>query len=372
MNDETLSSGFLGEEILPENETLPELNEFYVSPNGYSQLYLYRRHGKLHVLKCLRPLYRGQPFYEQLLQKEFTIGYTLDHPHVCHTLEWWKTSPAGRGILMEYIDGITLQTFMEQGKLTRPLALKFITEIGEALQYIHSKQLVHKDLKPTNLLITHNGQNVKLIDFGLSDQDDYELLKLPAGTQKYMAPEQLAGQTTLDNRTDIYSLGVIIRDMATHLKDRQLLAIARRCTQIEPHQRYASAAEVIAATRKRILSPVYKLTLFAFICTLFGLLGWYLFTTEKPTTIHAPVYSNTSISPQFQHALLEEQQQLFRKRPLYTTHPHTWPPDSLLLHRRLQHLLDSEFPETTQRTSLHYQRHNLPLELQQLRQTIQP
>ena len=91
-------------------------------------------------------------------------------------------------ILLEYVDGVTLKEFMQHGKLTRPVAVKIINELCSALQYIHSKQIVHRDLKPDNILITHNGNNVKLIDFSLSDCDDYDVLKLPAGTRYYLAP----------------------------------------------------------------------------------------------------------------------------------------------------------------------------------------
>ena len=57
--------------------------------------------------------------------------------------------------------------------------------------YIHAKQIVHRDLKPSNIMITHNGNHVKLIDFGLSDNDDFALLKQPAGTPGYISPEQI-------------------------------------------------------------------------------------------------------------------------------------------------------------------------------------
>ena len=60
----------------------------------------------------------------------------------------------------------------------------------DALEYIHGKQTAHRDLKPSNIMITRNGQHVKLIDFGLSDTDDYAVYKQPAGTEGYISPEQ--------------------------------------------------------------------------------------------------------------------------------------------------------------------------------------
>ena len=75
----------------------------------------------------------------------------------------------------------------------KKLSRKIVSQLCDVLEYIHSKQVIHKDLKPENILITHNGQNVKLIDFGLSDSDDYAPLKFHAGTQAYAAPELLSG-----------------------------------------------------------------------------------------------------------------------------------------------------------------------------------
>ena len=99
----------------------------------------------------------------------------------------------GPCIVMEYIDGVTLDKFLE-GKPSKQLRRKVVDQLIDALAYIHGKQIVHRDLKPSNILVTRNGSNVKIIDFGLSDADDYAILKQAAGTLKYMAPEQNKGR----------------------------------------------------------------------------------------------------------------------------------------------------------------------------------
>lgn len=77
---------------------------------------------------------------------------------------------------------------------------------------MHQQQVVHRDVKPSNVMITHSGGYVKLIDFGLADTDSHAILKQPAGTLRYMAPEQ-AQLAQADVRNDIYSLGVILQEM---------------------------------------------------------------------------------------------------------------------------------------------------------------
>ena len=108
---------------------------------------------------------------------------------------------------------MTLADFLKQEPAAGDLR-RVVVEIAEALAFIHRQQVVHRDLKSQNIMITHNGHYVKLIDFGLADTDSHAILKQPAGTLRYMAPEQ-AQQTQADVRNDIYSLGVIFQDMNT-------------------------------------------------------------------------------------------------------------------------------------------------------------
>lgn len=357
MNEETLSSGFFGEDITLDIYT--DLKEFYTPANGFSWLHLCRRYGKLHILKSLQPFYSSQEFYKQLLLKEFNIGYQLDHPNIRHTLGWEKNDLLGNYIVLEYIDGIPLTTFMEQGKLTPVLAYKFITEICNALQYIHSKQQIHKDLKPNNILITYNGNNVKLIDFGLADCDDYEILKIPAGTEKYLAPEQLNLEATLDCRTDIYSLGIIIEEMSSIIKDRKLASIAQKCTHQNPDERYNNTSEIVETLKKRSFKTTYKYAAFAIVLIIVS-----FFYLQNPFAGNLPagknmitqVYSNFSTNNTYHHTLLQEKNRLYRKITRYSTYRQELTRDSLLLHQALKQALNMDFPETSQRETPAYKK----------------
>lgn len=248
-----------------------EVIPFYSSKRGYSQLYKAKRMGKWFVLKGLKKEYAGSFLYQTLLKKEFEIGYQLSHPAVIQTINLEVVTPYGLCIVMEYIDGETLREYIEQRKLDRELAVKFIPELCDALSYIHEKQIVHRDLKPENILVTNNGRYIKLIDFGFSDADDYAILKEPAGTRSYAAPEQLEKNATLDGRADIYALGNIIREMNESLpsSSRRLAVIASRCMRKDRGKRYQSAGEIIKALKK----GKWNLVVFAAFLVLFMMVG---------------------------------------------------------------------------------------------------
>ena len=357
MNEETLSSGFFGEDITV--DIYSDLKEFYTPANGYSRLHLCRRYGKLHILKSLQPFYSSQEFYKQLLLKEFNIGYQLDHPNIRHTIGWEKNDLLGNYIVLEYIDGIPLTTFIEQGKLTRALAYKFITETCNALQYIHNKQLIHKDLKPNNILITYNGNNVKLIDFGLADCDDYEILKIPAGTEKYLAPEQLDPNATLDCRTDIYSLGIIIEELATILKDRKLASIAQKCTCQNPNSRFNNTAEIVETLKSKSFGTIYKYAAFIIVSFLIAFL--YLqppFAGNKSPNRNTitQVYSNFSTGNAYHHTLLQEKSRLHRNITRYSANRQDLVQDSLLMYQALRKALNTDYPESDQRETPVYKK----------------
>lgn len=297
MADNEISSGFLDADVLSGEQSFTDITEVYVSVSGFGRLFRCQRYNRLHMLKALKPAYIGNPFYEQALRKEFDISYQLEHPHVCRALGWETISGLGHCIVMEYIDGLSLREFMAQGKLTPELARKFVQELCSALSYLHGKQIVHRDLKPENILVTYNGNNIKLIDFGLSDCDDYDALKLPAGTRYYLAPEALNPGQPLDLRADIYSLGIIIGEMAELLGDKQLAAVSRRCTRRRPEDRYLSAS---AVARNMADSRPYP-HLYRWVATVGVLLlvaGGYTYYNSRGTVLPPtdfPVYGNYSL-----------------------------------------------------------------------------
>ena len=150
-------------------------------------------------------------------------------------------------IVMEYIDGITLKEYInKQNSISWNDALFFMTQILRAVQHAHDKGIVHRDIKPQNIILLPNG-NIKVTDFGIarfSRSDTKTLTEQAIGSVHYIAPEQAKGEAT-DEKADIYSIGVVLYEMlagkvpfdsenAVSVALMQVQANAQKLTQINP------------------------------------------------------------------------------------------------------------------------------------------
>ena len=277
----------------------PEL----LSAEGHNALYVATRFGRKYVLKALAEPYRESTPHIELLRKEFAIGVGVDHPNIVRLLDFGHMDSIGWYIQMEYIDGITLDQFLETNP---PAAIrrKLLNQLLDALSFLHERQIIHRDIKPSNILITRNGATVKLIDFGVSDTDDYVTFKQPAGSMAYIAPEQLNGET-IDNRADIYAVGRIIELLFPH----RYRYIARRCTRVEPARRYSSCAHVARALKRsdnlRLWLPL-SLLLLLMSCAA----GWGIYTGyQRSERAHSENENQLFINIDSLRAQNEERQQ---------------------------------------------------------------
>lgn len=211
------------------------------SHDGACELYRIEKDGKFRVLKCLKPQFRGKDAYEALLRKEYEIGYSLSCPYICEVYAYVWHPELGNCIEIEWIDGVSLDKYLDSEAINETRKERIAGQLLEAVAYFHSKQVIHKDLKPSNILITHNGGNVKIIDFGFADTDGHSILKLSAGTLEYAAPELIAGES-VDNRVDIWSLGKIFLLFGGKWKKA-----AGKCLKQDPAKRYTSVEELRVA-----------------------------------------------------------------------------------------------------------------------------
>ncbi len=259
----SMDIGFGGGGKVLSNSGFADITELYVSNSGHARLFTATRYGKKYILKCLKEDYLYVPTYRTALAKEFEIGLQLDHDNVRRTVGMETIHGLGDVIIMEYVDGCTLKSLIGNGRLTKPLARKVASQLASALDYMHGKQIVHRDLKPSNIMLTYNGMNVKLIDFSLSDSDAFNILKNPAGTSGYIAPEQFNPEAKADAKADVYSFGKVLMDMANITGDKLMKRAAVTCARRNAAERPDSVAAVISGQGN---SSKQRITLIVMVC----------------------------------------------------------------------------------------------------------
>ena len=182
------------------------------------------------ALKVLPEHLADDPKRRERFEREARAVGSLNHPHIC-TLYDIGEEDGIHYLVMEYVEGETLARRLEKGPLKLDQALEYAIQIADALDKAHRQGVVHRDLKPGNIMLTKSG--VKLLDFGLakleakrapleqqSTVEEKEPLTVEGeilGTLQYMAPEQLEGRDT-DPRTDIFAFGTVLYEMVTGKK----------------------------------------------------------------------------------------------------------------------------------------------------------
>jgi serine/threonine-protein kinase len=174
---------------------------------------------RLVAIKVLHPRLVANPDFLQRLTREAHLAAKLSHNNIIQAIDVGSAGPL-HYFVMELIEGQTIRQILESGKIfPEREAIEIILQIAQALQHAHRRGLIHRDVKPANIVLTSDGI-AKLADLGMARETDDAVLArrekgLAIGTPFYISPEQVRAKENVDGRADIYSLGATLYHMVT-------------------------------------------------------------------------------------------------------------------------------------------------------------
>lgn len=233
--------------------------EHEIAHGGMATVYLARdlRHERRVAIKVLREELAAAVGAERFLA-EIRVTASLQHPHILPLFD----SGNADGVLwyvMPFIDGETLRTRLSrEGRLPVDVALQVAREMADALEHAHSHGVVHRDVKPENVLL--QGGHALVADFGIAlalehaGGDRLTRTGIRIGTPQYMAPEQAAGERAIDARTDVYALGAVLHEMLAGSSPLSAppRAVLQRVMDEDPSGAVDTASLLDAAVRKAL------------------------------------------------------------------------------------------------------------------------
>lgn len=182
--------------------------------------------GRKVAIKVLNEELAANKKFSQRFKQEAKSASSMDHPNIVKVLDAGETSETDAAgvkhtyayLVMEYVDGLELSKLVARGPLKVPEAIRVTKELLSAVEFAHNKGIIHRDIKPDNIMLTRSGK-VKVLDFGIARAasetfDDIATTTSILGTAAYFSPEQAQGQK-VDIRTDLYAVGIVLFEMLT-------------------------------------------------------------------------------------------------------------------------------------------------------------
>ena len=233
-----------------------------LSDSGHNCVYRALLDGKWVILKTVKEEEGNTARNQMLLRREYDIMHAIDCLYVVKTWQLTYVPGIGKAIVMEYVHGRPLDRFIAENPSSAERR-RVADELMEALVFLHERQVVHGDLKPSNILITDSDNHVQLIDFGFSDNEAF-IAKNIGTSPSISSPEQLPTDVLKPER-DIYALGKIL----ALLFPQSVKPVIRRCTSANG-KRYTSVRQVRSALhrywRMRWLLPMLAFLAIAAAC----------------------------------------------------------------------------------------------------------
>ena len=256
-----------------------------IGAGGMSDVYKAKDHvlGRFVAIKVLKPEFSEHVGFVSKFHTEAQSAAGLEHPNIVNIYDVGSEDGL-HYIVMEYIEGITLKTYIEKkGRLTFKEAVSIAIQVGRGIEAAHNKNIVHRDIKPQNIMISTEGK-VKVMDFGIARAATSNTIHSDVmGSVHYSSPEQ-ARNGFIDGKSDIYSLGIVMYEMVTgrvpfdgdttvsiaiqHLQEEMvppsayapdlpvsLEKIILKCTQKSPSRRYQNIGDLIQDLKKALVHP---------------------------------------------------------------------------------------------------------------------
>ena len=256
-----------------------------IGAGGMSDVYKAKDHvlGRFVAIKVLKPEFSEDVGFVSKFHTEAQSAAGLEHPNIVNIYDVGSEDGL-HYIVMEYIEGITLKTYIEKkGRLTFKEAVSIAIQVGRGIEAAHNKNIVHRDIKPQNIMISTEGK-VKVMDFGIARAATSNTIHSDVmGSVHYSSPEQ-ARNGFIDGKSDIYSLGIVMYEMVTgrvpfdgdttvsiaiqHLQEEMvppsayapdlpisLEKIILKCTQKNPSRRYQNIGDLIQDLKKALVHP---------------------------------------------------------------------------------------------------------------------
>lgn len=293
------TSGFIMERNIgdPESCSYTELRLIHESRSGCCRILECVYRSRHMVAKTLRNEYRDSQAHRRLLERENDILTLLYHPNIVQTFGIQMIPDGNEAILMEYVDGVTLSSYILANKPSRAQARHILRQLCSAVDYIHSRGIVHRDIKPENIIISPESLHVKLIDFGLSHGEAFADVALPGGTDGFSAPEQFQSDNSVSPAADIYSIGKIMKLLCPKGKGGWK-RLADKCSAEDPTQRPSTAGSIVESMdqsdkRRRVMGYAVGISAGLSIC---GLLLYFALRTTLPSGSSSLPEHQTAVS----------------------------------------------------------------------------